>query len=37
MKKIYKYLLAIFSGILLVLGFPEINLSILSWFALVPI
>jgi apolipoprotein N-acyltransferase len=29
--------LAIFSGILLVLGFPKFNLSILSWFALVPI
>lgn len=36
-EKIYKYLLAIFSGILLVLGFPKFNLSILSWFALVPI
>lgn len=37
MKRIHKYLLAIFSGILFVLGFPEFNLSILSWFALVPI
>ncbi len=37
MKRKYKYLLAILSGALLVLGFPEFNLSILSWFALVPI
>lgn len=36
-RKFYKYILAGLSGILLVAGFPEINLWSLSWFALVPL
>jgi len=36
-KKIRKYALAGLSGVLLVLSFPEFNLSQLSWFALVPL
>ena len=36
-RKFYKYILAVLSGVLLVLGFPEFNLWSLSWFALVPL
>lgn len=35
--KIKKYLLAVISGVFLVFAFPGINMSILAWFALVPL
>jgi len=36
-NKIVKYLFAALSGIMIVLSFPEFNLSGLAWFALVPL
>ena len=35
--RVRKYILAVLSGVFLVLAFPGINMSILAWVALVPL